>query len=421
MLVLGLNYPPEQTGISPYTGAMARGIVGRGYETRALTAHPHYPEWEVRQGYGQWARTEGVDGVRVTRLRHYVPSRPSGLRRAFSELTFGVRQATRRWGGPDAVVAVSPALISTLVAQVRARLLHRNTPFVVWVQDLYSLGLKETGQPDGLTVRMMVRLEGLVLRRATRVVVIHDRFARRVHEDFGVPLDRIDVVRNWTHLPSTAPVERIEARAALGWSVDETIVLHAGNMGVKQGLGNVVEAARLAHEQKHAMRFVFLGGGSEREHLIAQAGDLGTVTFLDALSDTEFASALQAADVLLVNEKPGVAEMAVPSKLTSYFAAGRPVLAATDRSGITAEEIGRSCAGVVVPAGDPQALLDGALQIAFDSAAADAMGAAGRRFRDTVLDEETAIDAFDALLTRVIDGDDLLSRVPEPANRDHAH
>ncbi|MCR2784954.1 MULTISPECIES: glycosyltransferase [unclassified Microbacterium] len=413
VLILGLNYPPERTGISPYTGAMAGGIASRSYETRALTAHPHYPDWAVKTGYGQWVRRENIDGVHVSRLLHYVPSRPSGMRRALSELTFGLRQAGQRWERPSVIVAVSPALISTAVSRLRSLITHPKTPFVVWVQDLYSLGLSETSQSGGIVLRTMQALEGWVLRRATRVIVIHDRFAKRVHHDFAVPMDRIEVIRNWTHLSRAPEVDRDLARVALRWGTDEVIVLHAGNMGVKQGLGNVVEAGRLAQVGGHRVRFVFLGGGSERAHLEELARDVDTVTFLEALSESEFGAALQAADVLLVNEKPGVAEMAVPSKLTSYFAAGRPVLAATDLAGITAEEIRHSGGGAVVPAGDPQALLDGVLALCADRSHASELGASGRRFRDTVLDETTAIDAFDALLSGLIDGDEPLDHFPK--------
>lgn len=421
LLVLGLNYPPEKPGISPYTGAMARGMVGRGVETRALTAHPHYPEWKVTPGYGQWTRDESIDGVRVTRLRHYIPTRPSGLRRALSELTFGLRLAGERWGRPAAIIAVSPALISTATALLRSRLTHRRTPFIVWVQDLYSLGLKETGQSSGVMMRLMMAVEGWVLRRASHVVVIHDRFALRVHEDFGVPLANIEVIRNWTHLAPAPAIDREAAREQFGWGPEEKIVLHAGNMGVKQGLDNVVMAGRLSEEDNAGVRFVLLGNGSERSALEQQAAGLRAVTFMDALSDDDFTAALQAADALLVNEKPGVAEMAVPSKLTSYFSAGRPVLAATDASGITAEEVERSGAGVVVPAGDPRALLDAARELTADVAKADALGASGRRFRDSVLTESRAIDAFEALLSRLIDGDEpLLETDPHPVARSHA-
>lgn len=411
--MLGLNYPPEPTGISPYTGAMARGISARGDVTRVLTAHPHYPRWKISDGYGQWTRNETDRGIQLTRLLHYVPKRPSGLRRALSEMTFGARLAGAQWGRPDVIVAVSPALISTAMARARSLITHRATPFVVWVQDLYNLGLSETGQADGAIVKAMSVIEGWVLRKANRVVVIHERFAQRVHDDFGVPLERIDVIRNWTHLPPTEPVDRESARQRFGWDANETIVLHAGNMGIKQGLDNVVDAAQLAADVESPVRFVFLGGGSERARLIERASGNDRAIFMDSLPDDEFAAALQAADVLLVNEKPGVAEMAVPSKLTSYFSAGRPVLAATDEAGITAEELHRAAAGVVVPAGDPQALLDAALALRANPDAAKQYGENGRHFRATVLDESTAIDAFDALFSTLIDGDG--TRMTQPS------
>ncbi|MFI8593163.1 glycosyltransferase [Microbacterium sp. NPDC078428] len=398
--VLGLNYPPEHTGISPYTGAMARGLVRRGHPTRVVTTHPHYPNWRVTPGYGQWSRREHLDGVHVHRVKHYVPDRPVGMRRLLSEVSYGARLQTTRWHSPDAIVAVSPALISSTLAAVRAKTLNRSTPLVVWVQDLYSLGLSETGQGGGAVLRVMRTLEGWLLRKADRVVVIHDRFATRVHEDFGVPRERIEVVRNWTHLPTAPAIDVAAARRELGWG-DETVVLHAGNMGVKQGLDNVVSAAELAASRGDKVRFVLLGGGSDRERLERLGRGIPTLQFLDALDDAGFAAALGSADVLLVNEKAGVSEMAVPSKLTSYFSTGRPVLAATDPTGITADEVRAADAGVVVAAGHPAKLLDAALALGADPDLCAQLGANGRRYRETVLDEEAAIDQFSAMIMRL--------------------
>jgi glycosyltransferase involved in cell wall biosynthesis len=400
--VVGLNYPPEPTGIAPYTGAMTRGLAERGIRVRVITAHPHYPDWQVSPGYGQWSRRELLSGVRVHRLRHHVPKPPTGIRRLFSELTFGARAIAARWGSPDAVVLVSPALFSSCVAMVRARSLHRGTPIVVWVQDLYSLGLTETGQGSGLTGRIMRAAEGWLLRSADKVVVIHDRFARRVADDFAFNPAQIEVVRNWTHLAPAPEIDRNAARSALGWG-NETVVLHAGNMGVKQGLDNVIAAARIADERNDDIRFVLLGNGGERDRLRAAGAGILRLQFIDPLPDEQFAQTLTAADVLLVNELPGVAEMAVPSKLTSYFSTGRPVLAATDPAGITAEEIRSADAGVVVPAGSPAALLDAALDLGRAPDQAEALGSNGRRYRETVLDETFAIDRFASLLSLLVD------------------
>jgi glycosyltransferase involved in cell wall biosynthesis len=367
-----------------------------------LTTHPHYPEWKTRKGYGQWSRAERINGVDVIRLKHYVPSSPKSLPRALSEASFGLRTAFRRWRHPDAIIVVSPALIASLIGAMRASLTHRKTPLVVWVQDLYTLGMVETGQSKGLSVRVISKIEGWLLRRATRVVVIHERFAARVADDFEVSRDRIEVIRNWTHLPPAPPIDVHATRESLGWAPGEIIVLHAGNMGVKQGLTNVVEAARLAATSKVPVKFVLLGHGSDHERLLGLTAGLATVQFLAPLNDELFAAALASADCLLVNELPGVSEMAVPSKLTSYFSAGRPVIAATDTAGITAEEIRAANAGVVVPAGDPMALLNAVIALTADHALCESLGENGRLYRRTVLDQESAINSFAEMLTRVM-------------------
>ncbi|ANP71459.1 glycosyltransferase WbuB [Cryobacterium arcticum] len=394
MLVIGLNFAPEVTGISPYTSSLVGGLAQHGMTVRALTAHPHYPEWKIHDGYGRWTSSEVINAVPVTRLRHYVPANPGGVNRLVSELSFGVRVFFARWGSPDVIVMVSPALFSTAVAMVRARLSPKRPLVNVWVQDIYSLGITETGMGDGPVAKLITWIEKVTLKAAAGVVVIHDRFGQHLSRNLGVRPERIEVVRNWTHLDATGATDVAETRARYGWSDIETVVLHAGNMGVKQGLENVVDAARLADEQGSPVRFVLLGNGSQREELQALGAGVSRLQFVGSLDDTDFQDALASADVLLVNEKPGVSEMAVPSKLTSYFNAARPVIGATDPEGLTASEIDAASAGRIVLAGDPQALLDSALVLGGDPELARSLGENGFRYRLEVLSERAAIDKF---------------------------
>jgi glycosyltransferase involved in cell wall biosynthesis len=147
------------------------------------------------------------------------------------------------------------------------------------------------------------------------------------------------------------------------------------------------------------VRFVLVGNGAQRDELIQRIEQEPTTTeLLPPLDDAAFAAILQSADMLLVNELPGVAEMCVPSKLTSYFTSGRPVLAATDALGITAQEVHNADAGMIVAAGDPEALLDGAIALAADPAEGLRMGENGKRYKETVLNETFAIERFDSLL-----------------------
>ncbi|WP_228373256.1 glycosyltransferase family 4 protein [Demequina silvatica] len=395
--IVGINYPPERTGIAPYTGALARALVNRGCQVDVTTAHPHYPEWRIYDGFGEWSRDEEDRGVTVHRRLHYVPKKTQGLQRLLSEITFGLRSS---FGGgigkPDVILMISPALFSTAITGLWARIRHPRTPRVVWVQDLYGQGVAETAG-SGFVEKVMRAVEGYILRKANRVVVIHDRFKKDVCEDYGVDPEHVSVVRNWTHIPAHGAVDRASAREDRGWA-EESVVLHAGNMGVKQGLDHVIYAARRAQERGEALRFVLLGGGAERARLEELAEGLDNVDFLDCLDDEHYCSALGAADVLLVHEAPGVMEMAVPSKLTSYFDAARPVLAATSLTGITAEEVETAGAGAVVASGDPDALVDAALALAADQDKAREYGENGRAYREAVLTESAAIDAFCAVL-----------------------
>lgn len=401
MSILSLHFPPEETGNAPYIGALAVGLSAGAHRVTAYVAHPHYPEWKVRAGYGQWRSTETIDGVTVHRLRHFVPRPPRGLRRLLSELSFGLRLLPSRLSSDSVVVAVSPALFATALAVLRIRLTPWRPSLVVWVQDIYTLGLVETKQGGDFSAIITRFVERFVLRAADRVVAIHPRFAEYLIENLGIKSKRITVIRNWTHLRPAPAISRRDARAALGWPADVLLAVHTGNMGKKQGLENVVEAARLADERRAPIKFVLVGDGSERTRLEQLAQEIERIEFVDPLNETDYRCALAAADCLLVNELPGVATMAVPSKLTSYFDATRPILAATDAKGIAAEEIEKASAGVAVPAGDPQALLEMALQLSEDSERAAACGAAGRRYCRELLTADAAIAAFESVVREV--------------------
>ena len=65
-----------------------------------------------------------------------------------------------------------------------------------------------------------------------------------------------------------------------------------------------------------------MGDGNQRAHLRELAGGLPNLDFLPPADDADFPDVLAAADVLAVTQRASVLDMSVPSKLTSYFAAG---------------------------------------------------------------------------------------------------
>ena len=57
ILLHGINYSPELTGIGKYSGEMAEWLAARGHGVRVVTAPPYYPAWRVRTDYRAWSYT----------------------------------------------------------------------------------------------------------------------------------------------------------------------------------------------------------------------------------------------------------------------------------------------------------------------------------------------------------------------------
>ena len=399
--IVGINFAPEVTGIAPYTTSLAAFLAKQGHEVVVMTSYPHYPEWRTRNRLTASELESLPRGVAIRRLRHYVPSSPSFIKRILMELSFAFRVLFSHWGRPAVVLTVSPSLIASaaVILKARIRLVSRRPCVITWVQDLYSLGAKETGMTGDRGASLVTSVEGLVLRRSSKVVVIHGSFEEHAVVNLGCSRERVSVVPNWSHVNREPESNREADRAAFGWT-GRTIVLHAGNMGVKQGLENVVDAAKFVDvDSVSKLMFFLLGDGGERAKLQNLIGGLKSVEILKPVDDEMFVRMLRAADILLVNEKPGVREMAVPSKLTSYFSSGRPVVAAVDPSGLTAREIQRAGGGVCVLPGRPELLVQKLQALAGDSDLMESLGESGRAYSFEKLSAGDSLSHLELLVT----------------------
>ncbi|MEU1123781.1 glycosyltransferase [Streptomyces sp. NPDC005899] len=393
LLVVSTNYAPEVTGIGPYATQLAEHWAASGARTQVLTGMPHYPAWRVDEHYrGVWRRRETREGVSVHRRRHYVPPRQSALTRALFETTVLAHGLLAPPPGrPDAVISQMPSLAGGVIGARVAR--RHRVPHIPVVQDLMGAAAAQSGiRGGGRAAAVAAAAERYALRGAALVGVIHESFVPGVTA-LGVDPGRIRLVPNWTHVEAPT-ADRAVTRARLGWREDTPVLLHSGNMGLKQGLEVLVELARLAPD----IRVVLMGDGNQRETLRTQAGDLPNIDFAPPADAADFTDVLAAADVLAVTQRASVLDMSVPSKLTSYFVSGRPVVASVAGEGGTAEEVRRSGAGALVAPEDPAALLAAVRALVGDPAAADELGAHGPRYVARHLSRQAGLARFDALL-----------------------
>ena len=404
VLALSSYYWPETAGSAPYVTGVTEYLASRGHRVLVATGFPHYPEWHSSPR-GILGTRERHRGVEIRRRRHYVPTSQSALTRAVYEASLyamGTTSLPRRT--PDAIVGWSPTLAGAALARAAARLYRR--PYGLVFQDLMGPGALQSGVEGGRGIATLVeRAEVGLARGAAGVGVIADGF-RAYFESHGIPPERIHDLPNWSQ--DAVPTEPAsETRARLGWSQDDFICLHAGNMGHKQGLENVLHAAAAIEDP--AIRVVLAGDGNERQKLEALAGELGlsNVTFVPSQPSGEYESMLRAADVLLVNQRATVGEMSLASKLTSYFMAARPVIGAVAERSETARELARAGAGELTPPEDPAALAAAITRFKAAGPEAETLGMRGRRYAERRLSPLHVLARYEAFV-------ETISRSPAP-------
>ena len=89
ILIHGINFSPEITGIGKYTGKLAAYLCESGHELHMVTAPPYYLDWPVQPGYKGWqCKWEELVGVEIFRAPIWVPCKPSGIRRIIQLISF---------------------------------------------------------------------------------------------------------------------------------------------------------------------------------------------------------------------------------------------------------------------------------------------------------------------------------------------
>ncbi|KRE28010.1 hypothetical protein ASG82_08920 [Mycobacterium sp. Soil538] len=366
--VVACHFRPESSGSAPYNSLLVDTLADAGAAVKVVTGVPHYPQWRLvdpqyRVGL-RWRESltpaAGAGSVSIVRLRHAVPRNPDLLGRMRLELSFAALSAPAVAAtGADIVIAVTPLLGAAVAGMVG----RRRRPYGAIVHDQVGKAAVQSGSAGGRVANRIAAAEYSVLRRADRIGVITERFRPALIAG-GVDDERIVELPLFSHV-NPVDLAPAAARRALGWrDAGRLTVVHTGNMGMKQGLEHVLDAARVAAERHPgAFEFVFVGDGNTRQALEQQACGLDGVRFVDPVSEADYPLTLAAADVLLVHERPGVTEMSLPSKLTSYTTASRPIIAAVAEDGITGSLLRSRDAALRVPNGNPEELISGLCEI----------------------------------------------------------
>jgi colanic acid biosynthesis glycosyl transferase WcaI len=407
ILLHGINYSPELTGIGKYSGEMAEWLAARGHGVRVVTAPPYYPAWRVRTDYRAWSyKTEpgnGPDDVRVYRCPIYVPRRPSGNTRllhlgSFMLSSLPIMLSQAQWR-PDVVLTVEPTLLSSIAGLTTARLAEA----VAWlhVQDFevdaaFGLGLLPG---EGRAHRLAEMLDRRTMCLFDHISTVSEKMMQRLPEK-GVPIEKTLMFPNWVDTDVIAPLPGVSRlRQQLGLGPERVVLMYAGNMGMKQGLELLpLLAQEFAPDPR--IHFVFCGDGAYHAQLAGMVRGAANVTMLPLQPFDRLNDLLNAADIHLLPQRPDAADLVMPSKLTGMLASGRPVIATAAPGTQVALALG-SC-GIAVPPLDNSALFAAVRTLADEPQMRHALGVAARAHAVEHLGRERVLERFEAELQAAV-------------------
>lgn len=422
VLIYGVNFAPEQTGIGKYSGDMAAWLAEVGHDVRVIAAPPYYPTWKCDPAYVWPAyRRENWRGVKVWRAPLWVPKVPDGLSRIFHLLSFAVTSfplmLLQIFWRPGLVLTIAPAFVCAPAGWLVARL----TGAQCWLhlQDFeIDVAFEMKLLNNKLLQRIVLRIEKWCLQRFDSVSSISNRMVERLLQK-GVKPERTRYFPNWADLahikPSSAKSSAgaCQYREQLRIARDAVVVLFSGSMGGKQGLMVIPTTAALLSARTDIV-FVICGDGVMKPVLEAASDGLTNVRFLPLQPLERLGDLLSMADMHLLPQTPSAADLVLPSKLSGMLASGRPVIATCNATTEIAAVV-QSC-GLVVAPENAEALAAAVCQLADDSAARLDLGRRARDYAETYFDRDAvlermfgAIEDVPALPATVVEP--LLSRV----------
>lgn len=374
----------------------------RGHEIEVLTGFPNYPEGKIYPGYRlSIIKRELMGDIRITRVPLYPNHDSNGFKRLLNYISFAVSALLI---GPLVVGRFDVAYIyhppaTVFLPALGFRILRRK-PCIYDIQDLWPDTLESTGMIRNRRVLSAVGIWcRIAYHFADRILVLSPGFRKKLILR-GVPSHKISVIYNWA---DDSVIRQVGYDQYLAEELElqgRFVVMFAGNMGMAQALSAVIDAAVIVAGKNPMVKFVFVGDGVEEAKLKERTKDLNleNVSFVSRRPIAEISYVMSLADVLLVHLRNDLLfDITIPSKIQTYMAIGRPILAAV--RGDAADLVRKTGSGEICEPENPCNIAEAVLKMAsMDKDGLLAMGQKGKEYYEKHLSLRSGAGKIDEAL-----------------------
>lgn len=342
---------------------------------------------------------EVLDGVLVRRLIGVSCSLSLGMR-LLDQLYLVFRLLAALWTSRrscDVLYVLSPPLLVALPGCLFGLL--SGTPVVLNLHDLYPQAAIDLGVlRNPFLIWLAKRLELFVYRSSTRILVAAPSSVRILTSQRAVQPAKVEMLWNFVDPGSwgySSPENEFRRRHGLS---GRFVIMYAGQLGLAQDLDLLIDCARSVASVEPWI-FIVIGDGPRAEHWKARANGLENILFLSSVSTVRYFDAIRAADVGLALLSPAFHAPAIPGKIQTLMAVGRPVLAAVPPENDTHALLAAAGCGLSVPAGDRVAFLSALFRLVGDPALRNQLGQSGLEYARSHFATDVAVRKTETVLS----------------------
>lgn len=346
--------PEEPGGTRSYW--ISQELIKRGHQVVMITgSNKNHPDSAI----------EHVDGIEVHYIKNEYNNYMSALSRIKSFISFmfkAIREGCKQ-KDVDLVFATSTPLTTGAVAIALKWL--RGWKYVFEVRDLWPEALIQEGVDNPVVVWALRLLEKMSYGKAEHVISLSPGMEEGVLK-VGISKSKSTMIPNMAKPDKFYPRSPSpEIMAKFDIDIHKFNIIHFGSMGASNGLGYIVNAAKVAQERgADDLNFVFLGDGSTQPMLkdMVKGYGLRNVQFLGDHGMEVVSEIVNCCDASIVsfNNVPILATNS-PNKLFDSLSAGKPVI--VNSSGWTKDLVEKDNCGFFVDPDNPKDLVDKLLEV----------------------------------------------------------
>jgi glycosyltransferase involved in cell wall biosynthesis len=333
ILIVTQYFWPENFKIND----IALGLKDNGHEVEILTCKPNYPSGKFTLGYTFFnRRVEYWNNIKIHRSGVIPRGNGNGVHLFLNYISFAFLGSIRALfirSEFDKIIVFQPSPVTVGIPAILAKYIFK-APIYFWVQDLWPASINAGGGvKNKFIIKIFDWITRIIYSYSTKILVQSKAFIPYILNQ-NIDIKKLEYYPNTTEIfyQFKYPNSKLVSSLPNGFKI-----IFAGNIGEAQSFDTLLSTAKMLKEENKLVYWLILGDGRMKNYVKNKITELGledNFLLLGAYPTDIMPEYFSCADLLLVSlKKNPIFSLTIPSKLQSYLACGKPIIASLDGEG----------------------------------------------------------------------------------------